>query len=176
LGLLLILLITLISCETDTINDDSIYLVECPPEIVEKALLYAIEYSQVETEYEYGGQDYLRSIKIDCSGLIVNCYNYALKGTDYILPFQDSAVINFYQKLTIKTDNPRPGDLIFMGEDRDYPTHMSIFVRKENDCIYFIDSTYKPEDGVDGVSERYYHENDSRFLSLGILLVGKNQD
>jgi hypothetical protein len=155
---LIALLFAVLSCDNGIINDDSIHLVKCPSGIAEKALLYAVEYSHSETEYEYGRQDPIRAIKIDCSGLIVNCYDYATRGTNYFLAFQDAAVIDFYQKWTIKTDNPRPGDLIFMGEDKDSPTHMSIFVRKENSCIYFIDSTYKPEDEINGVSERYYHE------------------
>jgi hypothetical protein len=48
---------------------------------------------------------------------------------------------------------------------------MSIFVKKEDGNIYFIDSTYKPENELNGVTERYYPEDDPKFLSYGILLL-----
>jgi hypothetical protein len=131
-----------------------------------------MEYSQKDTEYELGGQDLLRAIKLDCSGLIVNCYKYATDGTGYILPFTDAAVINFYKTYTIKTNVPRAGDIIFMGDNKNAPTHMSIFIRDDNEFIYFIDSTYKPEEGINGVTERFYHREDERFLSFGVLLLG----
>jgi hypothetical protein len=101
----------------------------------------------------------------------VNCYAYALGNTPYYLPFGDAAVLDFYREWTMETDSPRPGDLIFMGDDRDAPTHMAIFVENKDGNIYFIDSTYKPENSIDGVTKRYYAETDSRFLSFGILLL-----
>jgi hypothetical protein len=145
----------------------------CPSAIAQKALEYAVECAHADTEYEWGGQDLLRSIKIDCSGLVVNSYNYAAAGSGFGLPFHDAAVINFYNTWSIPTINPRPGDLIFMGEDKNNPSHMSLFVKNENGNIYFIDSTLKPEEGINGVSERYYAENDGRFLSFGIVLLEK---
>jgi hypothetical protein len=155
-----------ISCDH---SNPSVELEPCPSDIAQQALEYAIEYSSADTEYEWGGQDLLRAIKIDCSGLVVNCYKYAVAGTSYELPFYDTAVINFYNEWSVPTVNPRPGDLIFMGEDSSNPTHMGLFVKKKDGNIYFIDSTLKPEDGINGVSERYYPENDGRFLSSGII-------
>jgi hypothetical protein len=150
------------------------YLVECPEEIANNVLFYAREYVNENTVYEYGGQDLLRSIRIDCSGLVVNCYNYAINETGYFLPFDDAAVINFFREWSVKTLKPRPGDLIFMGDNINAPDHMAIFVKKENENIYFIDSTIKPEYGINGVSERYYSEGDNRFLSFGVMLLQIN--
>jgi hypothetical protein len=146
-------------------------LTPCPADIAKRALDHAIEYSNAGTKYEFGGQDMLRAIKIDCSGLVVNCYYYAVTGTNYYLPFHDAAVINFYNQWSVATVNPRPGDLIFMGDDRSKPSHMGFFVRKKGGNIYFVDSTLKAEENIDGVSERYYPENDGRFLSFGVLLL-----
>jgi hypothetical protein len=165
-GMLAVLILA--ACKMITKND---ILIECPSDIADKALSYAHEYADADTEYEWGGQDLLRSIKIDCSGLVVNCYSYAIAGTDYYLPFRDASVIDFYNKWTIQIDNPRPGDLIFMGDNKNYPTHMSIFEKNENGNIYFIDSTYKHDDEINGATERYYSEKDSRFLSYGALLL-----
>jgi hypothetical protein len=156
----------------DDLNRTSDF-VPCPAEIAKRALEYALEYSHNDTEYEWGGQEPLRSIRIDCSGLIVNCYNYAIAETMFSLPFYDAAVINFYKEWSVPTNNPRSGDLIFMGEDKNNPSHMSLFVKTEGGNIYFVDSTLKPEDGINGVSERNYPKSDKRFLSFGVLLLCK---
>jgi cell wall-associated NlpC family hydrolase len=151
-------------------------LAPCPAFIAQKALEYATEYSKADTEYQFGGQDLLRSIKIDCSGLVVNCYYYAIKNTMYSLPFDDAAVIDFYVLYSKKTTTPMPGDLVFMGDKAaSNPTHVGLFAREENGEIYFIDSTYKPVDGINGVSERHYPKNDDRFLSFGMLLLNHQQ-
>jgi hypothetical protein len=169
LTVLIFLGLMFFSCKSDiTVND---ILAECPVDIADRALSYAYEYSEADTEYEWGGQDLLRTVKIDCSGLIVNCYVYAIRNTKYSLPFNDAAVINLYREWTVKTDLPRPGDLIFMGDDRDTPSHAAIFAKKKDDCIFFIDSTLKTTDAIDGVSERNYAESDPRFLSFGVLLL-----
>jgi hypothetical protein len=169
--LYILISILIVSC-SPLDDNDTFELIECPGTIAEKALSYAIEYSQKDTQYEYGGQDHLRSIKIDCSGLTANCYMYATINTGYFLPFADAAVIDFYKNWTIETNNPRPGDLIFMGDNKNMPTHMSIYVKVSNENIYFIDSTFKPEEGINGVSERFYRKDDPRFLSYGVLLLG----
>jgi len=149
-------------------------LVECPDYIAQAALDYAILYSQAETEYSWGGQDHLRSIKIDCSGLVVNCYLYATNGTPYALPFYDAAVIHFFTQWSVPTLDPRPGDMIFTGINKDRPTHMCIYIREDEENIYFIDSNILPNENVNGVSERFYSKKDySRFISFGRLLVTK---
>jgi cell wall-associated NlpC family hydrolase len=168
--LLVVLAALLFSCQNDVSISSN--LVECPAGIAERALFYAYNYSKADTEYELGGQDMLRAIRVDCSGLVVNCYKYATINTSYYLPFNDAAVINFYQEWTIETRTPKPGDLIFMGNDKNEPSHMAIFVENKGGNIYFIDSTRRPENGIAGVTKRYYAETDNRFLSFGILLLG----
>ena len=161
-------LIILFSCEE---IENSFDLIEAPEQITNKALEYALKYKDADTEYYWGGRDYLRSIKIDCSGLVLRTYQYAVNGTQYTLPFQNATVNTFFNQWTVIIEDPRPGDIIFMGDDKNNPTHMSIFVENKEDYIYFIDSTLKPDENIDGVSERSYLENDSRFLSFGRLLV-----
>lgn len=117
-------------------------LFEADDETAAQALYYAQEYASLVTEYAWGGQALLdaNSIYIDCSGLVLNCYRYALANTDYGLPFADAAVIDFYDLWTEPCDQPRPGDIIFMGETLP-PSHMSIFKEQTDGRIYFIDST-----------------------------------
>jgi hypothetical protein len=61
------------------------------------------------------------------------------------------------------------------GKDITIPTHISLFVKKVDGEIYFVDSTKKDAVGdaaaVDGVSLRHYPENDPHFLSFGIMLL-----
>jgi len=167
--LLVALSLLVVSCH-DAGRFSPVNLIPCPASTAQSALDYAREYVQGDTVYEYGGQDGLRAIRIDCSGLVVNCYHYALEGTGCSLPFEDAAVIDFYRDWTQETGTPRPGDLVFMGEGA-VPDHMSMFVKSEGGYIYFIDSTFKPEDGIDGVSERYYPVGDTRFIAFGVLLL-----
>lgn len=143
--------------------------IACPKEIANKALLFAYKYKNSDTEYEWGGQDSLRAIKIDCSGLVVNCYQYALnENIECKLPFYDASVKDIFNNYSFLTDSPNPGDIIFMGEaDKDFPTHIAIYVKEENNNIYFIDSTKKAAvDGhpaINGVTERFYNKVDKRF-------------
>ncbi|QQO10535.1 NlpC/P60 family protein [Breznakiella homolactica] len=146
-------------------------LAACSGAVAERALQYAHQYVSAETEYEYGGQDPLRAIKIDCSGLVVNCYAYAAADAGYRLPFGDAAVIDFFTRWSVPADKPRPGDLIFMGDDPSRPSHIALFVTEESGEIFFIDATYQPENSINGVSLRSYPAGDSRVLSFGIILL-----
>jgi hypothetical protein len=93
-------------------------------------------------------------------------------GTGYSLFFSDAAVIDFYNMWTVNVNEPRAGDLIFMGEPgNNPPPHMSIFVRTDNENIYFIDATLKDDDGINGVNERCYIKNDPKFISFGRLIM-----
>lgn len=149
-------------------------LIECPESIAKIALEYAYEYSCANTEYEWGGRDPLRSIKIDCSGLVFRCYDYAVSFYGFSLPFKNATVSSFFNKWSKATDNPQAGDLIFMGDVNNNPIHIGLFVMNDGINIYFIDATLKPEDNINGVSERFYTCDDSRFLSFGKVLVQKN--
>jgi hypothetical protein len=172
-----------ISCDLNTPEDNantsknianpSSEFTNCPANIAGRALYFGYEYAGNDTEYLWGGQDWLpRTIRVDCSGLVVNCYKYAIAGTRFRLPFYDAAVIDFYTRWSVPTKNPRPGDLIFMGDDKNKPpTHICLFVRREGGTIYFIDATdrYEGDEYINGVSERHYSENDPRILGYGLL-------
>jgi cell wall-associated NlpC family hydrolase len=160
-------ILLLLSCK----NENDLKIIESPTQIAFNALEYAKEYVNADTQYEWGGRDPLRSIKIDCSGLILRCYEHAVSNTEYSLPFKNATVSTLFNNWSIATDNPRAGDLIFMGDDKNDPSHISLFVRNDGINIYFIDSTLKPEDNINGVSERFYMIDDYRFLSFGKLLI-----
>jgi hypothetical protein len=87
------------------------------------------------------------------------------------LPFYDAAVIDFFTQWSTATLSPRPGDLIFMGTNKNRPTHMCLYVREDDEYIYFIDSNTIPSINVNGVSERFYPKNYTGFLSFGRLLI-----
>jgi hypothetical protein len=93
LFIVIILALFLLSCGNEY-ND----LIECPEAIALKALEYAVEYAKNDTQYEWGGRDPLRSIKVDCSGLIFKCYGYAVDNTQYSLPFQNATVSTFFNE------------------------------------------------------------------------------
>ena len=55
-----------------------------------KALEYAKWYCKEDTKYVYGGQDPIpRVLRVDCSGMVINCYINAVENTKYELPFKD---------------------------------------------------------------------------------------
>ena len=59
---------------------------DCPDDIAQRAFRFAELYETSGAEYEFGGQSPLRSVPmIDCSGLVVMCYKYALVDTQYFL-------------------------------------------------------------------------------------------
>jgi hypothetical protein len=173
--ILLFFIITLFACSCVTSNKGILYSVsECPSYIRERVVFYAQEYAKRDTFFEWGGRDLLEKegiLEVDCSGFIVRVFQYAVKDTRYSLLFEDTNVSSFYSYFTIPIDIPTPGDLIFMGTNAVYPTHMSIFIRMDNENIYFIDSTYKEEEGIDGVTLRYYKKDDPKFLQFARLLV-----
>jgi cell wall-associated NlpC family hydrolase len=142
--------------------------VTAPGEIRERALYFAEQYAAADTEYVWGGNDPLRTVQVDCSGLVVMCYKYAVVHTNYDLLFWDSTVIDMYDNWSEPTATPIPGDLIFMGEaGTDEITHMSIFVEQTGGNIHFIDSTQK--DDIDGVTKRFYPVGDPRFKAFGVM-------
>ena len=53
-------------------------------------------YEQSDTEYHLGGQAPVRAIQIDCSGLIIICYKYALVDTKYQLLVSDMTANYMY--------------------------------------------------------------------------------
>jgi hypothetical protein len=175
-NIILILVSGLIACSCVTNNSGILYSVaECPGNIRERVVFFAQEYVQRDTYFEWGGRDSLEKegiLEVDCSGLIVRVYQYAVKDTKYALLFEDTNVSSLYTYFTILIDTPTPGDLIFMGtEPRNPPTHMGIFVGMDDDNIFFIDSTLKEDDNIDGVTLRFYEKDDPKFLFFARLLV-----
>ena len=148
-------------------------VIDCPEEIAAQAFEYAKKYAAADTEYGYGAQDPLRTIRIDCSGLIIMCYTYALEGTGYKLIEPDMASAYMYENAATFTTTPRRGDLIFMGNlgpNGTAPTkvsHIAIFDRFEGDQVYFIDST--EQGSISGVSERHYAKTNKKIIAYGIM-------
>jgi len=174
--IILVLAAGLFICSCATNNSGVLYsVIECPESIRERVVFYAREYTQRDTLFEWGGRDLLEKegvLEVDCSGLIVRAYQYAVKGTKYALLFEDTNVSSLYTYFTIPIDVPKPGDLIFMGTNiNNPPSHMSIFVCMDNDNTYFIDSTIKEEDGIDGATLRHYAKDNSKILFFARLLV-----
>ena len=112
------------------------------------------------------------AIAIDCSGLVIMCYKYAMVDTKYslLLPDMSSSYIYENSSSIIPLEKMRKGDLIFMGEaDSSKITHIALFDCVENERVYFIDSTEKND--VNGVTRRFYEVGDARFKAFGIMKV-----
>lgn len=172
----LLFLFSLVSCSHFSSDDEAIL---ASREIAERAFRFAEQYESADTEYSWGGQDALRTIKIDCSGLVVRCYSYALSGTEFslVLPDMSSAFMAEHATKKVSLSSLRRGDLIFMGEAlSDNVSHVALFEKIEGNRIYFIDSTQKDTngDGVDdinGVTRRSYLIDDKKIKSGGIMLL-----
>ena len=169
----------IISCNNGTDDNTSFTEIDVPDEISERAYSFAELYEQSDTEYHLGGQDPVRAIQIDCSGLIIMCYKYALVDTKYQLLVSDMSANYMYKNASTHIDKAdlKKGNLIFMGEaSSNSVTHIALFEKIENGRIYFIDSTQKDTNGdgindIDGVTYRDYPEDDSRFKAFGRMRV-----
>ena len=165
----------LVSCDNGSKDERTYTEMDAPAEISERAYSFAELYEQSATEYHLGGQDPVRAIQIDCSGLIIMCYKYALVDTKYQLLVSDMTANYMYTNASTHIDKAdlKKGNLIFMGEtNSDSVTHIALFDKLENGRIYFIDSTQKDTNGdgvndIDGVTYRDYEEDDSRFKAFG---------
>ena len=169
----------IISCNNGTEDNTSFTEIDAPAEISERAYSFAELYEQSDTEYHLGGQDPVRAIQIDCSGLIIMCYKYALVDTMYQLLVSDMTANYMYKNASthIAKTELQKGNLIFMGEsDSSEVTHIALYEKLENGRIYFIDSTQKDTNGdgindIDGVTYLNYSEDDSRFKAFGRMRV-----
>ncbi|MCK4514811.1 MAG: C40 family peptidase, partial [Spirochaetaceae bacterium] len=124
--------------------------VPAPASVRSDALTEAIRY--IGMEYEWGGQDIMPR-GIDCSGLVVNVYYFAAAINGYSLPFADATAAGLHESYSTLLDLPEPGDLIFMGAaDDPTTTHVAIYESTVDGQMTFIDSTYIPESGINGVS------------------------
>lgn len=154
--------------------------IDCPADIAAKAFAFAVQYRDAETEYAWGGQDALRAaLRLDCSGLVVRCYGYAVEDSPYRLLFADASSADLYVDYArlVAVDDLRQGDLIFMGEPgTDRVTHIALFDRAESGNLFFIDATKKDTDGdgiddINGVTARHYAADDERIKAFGVLQV-----
>ena len=113
-------------------------IIDAPSEVAQRAYKFAQLYEQEDTVYEWGGQEPLRNaIGIDCSGLVVMCYKYAMVDTVYELISSDMTAQNIHDRASrkITVSNARKGDLIFIGtENSKSVTHIGIFEKYENNC------------------------------------------
>ncbi len=145
----------------------------------EKAYQTALLYLEEDTEYEWGGQDPLRTIKIDCSGLVVMCYTYAVENSVFYLPFSDAASYDLYQKYSYPVEKPERGDVVFMGNTQTSEvSHIAVFEKEENGLFWFIDSTLKDSDrdginDINGVTRRSYDKQGSPIISFGRIILLK---
>lgn len=122
--------------------------------------------------YEWGGQDPLPGrLVVDCSGLVIRCYQYACEDYGYTLPFADTTSKGLRQySLNLGQQDLSPGDLLFMGEEG-LINHVALFIQFDETDLVFIDATLKEEENINGVSVRRYRREDSRFISYGRMLV-----
>lgn len=170
--LIMILVFLLVSCNNPAASAPE--RLPAPEEVRLQAVGYARQYIELSAEYEWGGQDPLpRRIVVDCSGLVIRCYEYAAADYGYSLLFTDTTAAEMQQySISLNKQDLQPGDLLFMGSDGSI-SHIALFTRFENGNIFFIDSTYKPEEGINGVTERFYSDADPRFIAFGRMLVRK---
>ena len=141
----------------------------CPSQLAASAFEYAKKYAAADTQYKYGAQDPLRSIQVDCSGLVIRCYRYALENSGYSLVQNDMSSSFMYQKASIPTTTPRRGDLVFMTYNNSTVSHVGIFDRFEGNQVYFIDATDQGKGKC--VTERHYSKTDKKIVAYGIMKV-----
>lgn len=144
-----IILSLMVSCDISIrfVGKDEFYngeKVSAPDSIRLKAYSSALNYCENKIPYEWGGNYYIepsRTIGVDCSGLIINNYTYAVKGTKYGLPFEDATASQIYYNYSIDIDTPQKGDLIFWKNSKGKIYHIALLDRVDGAYYYFIDST-----------------------------------
>lgn len=119
--------------------------IDCPTEIISRAFKFAELYEKEDTVYEWGGEDPLRNtIGIDCSGLVIMCYKYAMVDTEYKLLNEDMTAQNIHDYASTKksVETVQKGDLVFIGpEGSKEITHIGFFQKYEDNIVYILDSS-----------------------------------
>lgn len=119
--------------------------IDCPTEIISRAFKFAELYEKEDTVYEWGGEDPLRNtIGIDCSGLVIMCYKYAMVDTEYKLLNEDMTAQNIHDYASTKKSvgTVQKGDLVFIGpEGSKEITHIGFFQKYEDNIVYILDSS-----------------------------------
>lgn len=164
------------SCEffletSSPINYLNYTIIDSPSEVAQRAYKFAQLYEQEDTVYEWGGQEPLRNaIGIDCSGLVIMCYKYAMVDTSYKLIKEDMTAQDIHDRASrkITVSNAQKGDLIFIGtENSNSVTHIGIFEKYENNKVYFIDSS----EGKNGVHYSEYPVDSKKIKGYGVMKV-----
>ncbi|MCI5829046.1 MAG: NlpC/P60 family protein [Treponema sp.] len=110
------------------------------------------------------------------TGLVYRCYQYAIENTIYQMILPDMSA-SYMAEHCYPTEKPEEGDLIFMGEeDSDKITHIAIFLKQQENYIYFIDSTQKEAENINGVTERHYTMDSKKIKSFGIMKLKIAED
>ncbi len=139
--------------DNEELDDDINPGVEAPEKIRLLAYSSALYYSKNSVAYEWGGDDYIEPSRgVDCSGLIINNYIYAIKGTSFDLPFTDSTAHDIFHKYSNSVSSPEKGDLVFWKNSEGRIYHIALFEKEIGDMIYFIDST--ENNYINGVTYR----------------------
>ncbi len=173
--LLLILIVTLTSCTlrieipltgsvplTKTENYDAFNNMVSSDSLIRSKAFYAAEYYLEQgMDYQLGGDDeiYIPPYRgIDCSGLVINSYKYAVSDTFYSLPFSDATANKIMTNYSNPVENPEKGDLIFWLNDNGEAFHVALFEKTEGSRYYFIESNILPEYNINGVARRSLSE------------------
>ncbi|QEN03930.1 CHAP domain-containing protein [Thiospirochaeta perfilievii] len=170
----------------ETTVDDN-YIIS--PELVRLKAYFAAEYYlESELNYQLGGNEtvyvppYRSLIKgIDCSGLIINVFKYAVENTDYVLPFgynngilNDKTADELYKYFTVNVSNPGKGDLIFWKDKNDNAFHVAILEKIESGYYHFIEANELPSYDIDGVGYRTLPLKTSFSISVKRLILVNN--
>lgn len=180
---LVMIVVLLSACNIVFVSDDDIDIAEIEQvtvldEIRLKAYYAAEFYLAGGMKYELGGDDEIyvppySTRGIDCSGLAINVYKFAVEGSNYSMPFTDATADTIYHNYSIDIDTPQKGDLIFWTDDSDHAYHIAVFEKIESSRYYFIESNILTEYTVDGVGKRSmsvdttYDISVKRFVVMG---------
>ena len=154
------------SCEffletSSPINYLNYTIIDSPSEISQRAYKFAQLYEQEDTFYHWGGQEPLRSaIGIDCSGLVVMCYKYAMVDTGYKLIQEDMTAQNIhdYASRKINYTSARKGDLVFFdtdGGNNGVVGHVGIYL---GDGEFIHSSSSKGKVIISNITSGYYKD------------------
>lgn len=145
--------------------------IDCPTEIISRAFKFAELYEKEDTVYEWGGEDPLRNtIGIDCSGLVIMCYKYAMVDTEYKLLNEDMTAQNIHDYASTKKSvgTVQKGDLVFIGpEGSKEITHIGFFQKYEDNIVYILDSS----SGSNGVHYNTYSVDSKKIKGYGRMRV-----
>lgn len=132
------------------------------PDFIRDRAFYAAEaYVDEYIEYDLGGDETIYvppydSRALDCSGLVINVYNYAVTDTIYNLPFDDKTADEIDKEYSYSIDEPETGDLM-VWTDNGEAFHIAIYWKTEDGYYYFLESNDPVElklEGLDGTRSR----------------------